>query len=492
MVPICSHSPFFLQERKKAVQKEDSESSESDFGDDDEDSDDDYEEAGALKPWQKKAQEARKAKKTSQLDELDDEDEDVEMDDAEKKRHDRVVKPAELFDYEMITLPRRRLGKWCNEPFFDQAVLKCFVKLFVGEDPDGKRCYRLCRIVEIGTSKQAYQLPQVKKETPVSTSKMLMLQFGSNTKLFPLRLVSDAKPTQADVNQYETAMKTARLQDEIVSKGEAIRLRRLQDELINNFTYTTEDVERQLKENKKKGATTGNLGLEQTRAAIAVQAAKNALMDAKAKLRLATDSTEINDAEEKVATAQKMLEQRLYEEGTILSKVQGRKTRLVNRSTDRSWAKVNERAIRTNQQADSGAFKEKSKPAEQSGDGQPVFNPYARRKVKPKILWEVGQKEEKKDGDEKKDNTAPSSSKEANAGGGDKDADSTPSLVHEDHGKAAALSQSHQFNIDEEILSQTSFSSGIRGLGRKKKAVARSRKGISLSDYQEQKAAGML
>ena len=81
---------------------------------DDEDSDDDYEETGALKPWQKKAQESRKSRKTSQLDELDDEDDvDEDMEDADdtEKRKDRVMKPAELADYELITLPRRRLGR---------------------------------------------------------------------------------------------------------------------------------------------------------------------------------------------------------------------------------------------------------------------------------------------------------------------------------------------------------------------------------------------
>jgi RNA polymerase-associated protein RTF1 len=480
------------EERKKAAQKDESESSESDFGDDDEDSDDDYEEAGALKPWQKKAQEARKAKKTSQLDELDDEGSDEEMMDVDKgKRQDRVVKPAELQDYELITLPRRRLGRWCNEPYFDKAVLKCFVKLFVGEDPNGKRCYRLCRIVEVGTAKQPYTLPPVKKEKPVSTNKMLMLQFGANTKLFPIRLVSDAKVTQADITQYETAMKTSRLQDDIVGKGEAQRLRRLQDEMITNYTYTAEDIERQLKENKQKGATTANLGLEQTRAAIAVQAAKNALTDAKTLLKNATDSAEINDAEAKVEEAQAMLQQRLAEEQKILEKVKARKNRLVNRTKDQKWAKVNERAIRMNQQADFGAFKEKVLSADK---GEGVFNPYARRKVKPKILWEVGQKDEKKDGDEKKDDVTPSSisASAVTPQTHDKDTDSTPTLVHEQHGKAAALSQSHQFNIDEEILAQTSFASGIGGIGRKKKSVTRFRKGISLADYQDQKAAGTL
>ncbi len=315
------------------VQKETSESSESDFGDDDdEDSDDDYEEAGVLKPWQKKAQEARKTRKTSQLDELDEEEED-EDDDVENQggKQDRVIKPAVLADYELVTLPRRRLGRWCNEPFFESAVFKCFVKLFVGEDPTGKRCYRLCRIVEVSESKQPYSLPPVKKDKPVTTNKMLMLQFGANKKLFPLRLVSDAKLTEGDVAQFETAMKTARLQDKLLGKIEAIRLRQRQDDLINNFTYTAEDIERQLRENKKKGQAGANLGLEQTRAAIAVQGARNSLAEAKALLQSATDSAEIAEAESKIQAAQALLDQRLEEEERVLDKVNTRKNRLTSR-----------------------------------------------------------------------------------------------------------------------------------------------------------------
>lgn len=410
--------------------------------------------------------------------------------DKKEKRQDRVIKPAELEDYELITLPRRRLGRWCNEPFFDQAVLKCFVKLFVGEDPNGKRCYRLCRIVDVGQAKEPYSLPPVKKEKPVSTDKMLMLQFGANKKLFPLRLVSDAKPTQADISQFETAMKTARLNDELVGKGEAIRLRRKQDELIGNFTYTAEDVERKLLEKKKKGQTAGNLGLEQTRAAIGVQAARGTLADAKAQLKAAADSGEIAEAEKKVADAQRLLDQRLEEEQRVLEKVKNRKTRLTSRTTDQQWAKVNERAVKMNRQADVGAFKEKEVEAEKNGTGKPVFNPYARRKVKPKILWEVGQKDEKKDGDG--DTPVPGTKDVTPQTNGEKDGDSTPALVQEPQGMAAALSQSHQFNIDEEILAQSSYTTGIGGLTSKKHVVKRTRKGLSLADYQERKAAGTL
>lgn len=157
------------QERKKVVRKEDSES-ESDFGDDDEDSDDDYEDSGAaLKPWQKKALERRTSSRLDQVGASDDEDEADMKEEPEDTVPGvgRVLLEADLEDYQKISLPRRRIGRWCNEPYFHDAVMNCFVKLFIGENEQGKRCYRLCKIVGIGSSKP-YQLPPVKNQKPVS------------------------------------------------------------------------------------------------------------------------------------------------------------------------------------------------------------------------------------------------------------------------------------------------------------------------------------
>ena len=64
--------------------------------------------------------------------------------------------------------------------------------------------------------------------------------------------------------------------------------------------------------------------------------------------------------------------------------------------------------------------------------------------------------------------------------------------MQEHQEKAAALSQSHQFAIDEEVLAQSSFTSGIVGLTAKKAAKKRVRKGLSLAEYHERKAGGKL
>jgi RNA polymerase-associated protein RTF1 len=111
------------------------------------------------------------------LDQVEDSDEEmgqagVEDDDddkyGEETQHQRIVQEAELADYLKITVSRRKLGRWCNEPYFKKSVVGCFVKLFIGENELGKRCYRLCRIVDIQQNANgSYSLPPVKKEKPV-------------------------------------------------------------------------------------------------------------------------------------------------------------------------------------------------------------------------------------------------------------------------------------------------------------------------------------
>jgi RNA polymerase-associated protein RTF1 len=492
------------EERQKALeQKADDDDSESDFGDDDDDSDDDYDE---LKPWQKAAKEtANKRQKRStaksQLDRYDEEEEEEEEEDLEdavadtgrrapKQKVPKADVPADLDDFLKVTISRRRLGIWCSEPFFEDAVVGSYVKLFVGEDENGKRCYRLCRVVGVTTASKPYDIPvEGKNAKAIKTDKKLTLRFQKYERDFYIRLVSDNKVDESDVNQYITAMKGARLDDEILGKREAIRIRRKRDELTTSYTYTKEDIEKSINERKKKGQTMANLGAEQTRVEIEVQAAREKVENAKRTLLEAPESQQ-REAEEALKDAERNLQMKLQEEEEITEKVKSRKDRLKNQNKSQQWAKVNERAIRTNRQADVGAFKEKETDVELAANGKPVFNPYARRKVKPKILWEVGQKD-----DEKKEGEVTASVPAKDSGSSSKTDnvadDTTPALVQEQHSKATALSQSHQFTIDEEILAQSSFTSGMAGLKRKK-AQPRARKGMSLSEYQDRKANGTL
>lgn len=173
---VLTFTPVFVpQQRKSVIEKEkDVEDDDDDFGDDDsEDDDDEYEETAL--PWQKRRQQ-QQAKTSSRLKQSDYGDEEDDEDDEEEP-HSMLGKPmrdtgpiveADLEDYAKITLPRRRLARWCKEPFFKEAIMNCFVRLLIG-DHDGKKCYRLCQIVDVKKGKKNYNFPPANpREKPVS------------------------------------------------------------------------------------------------------------------------------------------------------------------------------------------------------------------------------------------------------------------------------------------------------------------------------------
>jgi hypothetical protein len=57
-------------------------------------------------------------------------------------------------------------------------------------------------------------------------------------------------------------------------------------------------------------------------------------------------------------------------------------------------------------------------------------------------------------------------------------------------GSQKLIDDRHQFSIDEEAL--TPDTTSFLGTSRKKQKVSRTRRGLSLADYQKQKSAGTL
>jgi len=317
-------------------------------------------------------------------------------------------------------------------------------------------------------------------------------------------LVSDAGPTQADVVQYTSMQKNHRL--DILTKRQAAKLRRKQDELVNNYTYTTKDIERNLEERKKTGKSIANLGLELANAGIAVQGAKDEVLEAKKALSEArkaidksteADTRELNnhlkECQSRVKAAEEQLRKWKEEEDKVKEQTKERKHKLAGRSKDKNWAKVNKRNINTNQRTDFEVSQKEKEAAAKKAASSAVekFNPFARRKVKPKILWKVGQADDA----EAQDNKAAGEEEKKDSRGEGEDGyggavDTAPNLVHEQ--TSDAISQSHQFTIDEEQLAQ----SGANGLSRldstKRQVKRRVRKGLSLAEYLDKKEKGTL
>jgi RNA polymerase-associated protein RTF1 len=139
-----------------------------DYGRDSDDSDDDYEEGTMLKPWQQHRGKTKQQSETS-----DDESTGAWVDDNRRSSNKSIEKrtadaEATLEDYYKVSIPRRRLVRWCNEPFFEMAVKNFYVRLGIGRDNmTQKACYRLCRVTGLAV-KSEYSFPPDQNHNVVS------------------------------------------------------------------------------------------------------------------------------------------------------------------------------------------------------------------------------------------------------------------------------------------------------------------------------------
>lgn len=319
-------------------------------------------------------------------------------------------------------------------------------------------------------------------------------------------VASESRPVEDDLNKYVSQMKTERLGDELLTKKQAKKMRKSQEEISTNYTYTKDDIDMLVKEKRKRSKKSLNLGMEKTRTGIAVQAAKEEIQEAKNRLEIAeeeiteagTEEETLEDnlkkAKEALDVAEKKLEETLEEQQRIQKEDKDRENRLRENTKVQNWAKVNQRAKLANRNADFQAYKEEQERLKKTGSAEPKFDPYARRRQKPKNLWEVGGKNQPSDKDKASDVvTEEEKSKEAmerddadvgkEGGNGENKREEVPEPK-----KMQMPAQANKFAFDDDIVIGDLASLGVG----KKKVRTGARKGISLEDYQERKTAGTL
>ena len=159
--------------------------------------------------------------------------------------------------------------------------------------------------------------------------------------------------------------------------------------------------------------------------------------------------------------------------------------------------------------ADYEAYKQQreQEKKEAAAQGAPKFNPYARRKVKPKILWEVGQKADEDDNKDKAQAEDAAAAGTAGAGGSGGSGGGTAAQASSDGPKEtnvpgkenAAEIVNDDFAIDDELLVRggtdsllaAAISGGANATTGRTGGV-RVRKGLSFAEYQKAKEVGHL
>ncbi|KAL5575461.1 hypothetical protein UlMin_017160 [Ulmus minor] len=162
-------------------------------------------------------------------------------------------------DVKEITIRRSKLAKWFMEPFFEELIVGCFVRVGIGRSRTGP-IYRLCIVRNVDSSDPDRQYKLENK----TTHKYLNVVWGNENSAarWQMAMISDSVPQEEEFRQWvkEVERSGGRMptKQDILDKKEAIRK-------TNNFVYSAATVKQMLQEKKSASSRPLNVALEKDR-----------------------------------------------------------------------------------------------------------------------------------------------------------------------------------------------------------------------------------
>ncbi|XP_050212626.1 protein RTF1 homolog [Mercurialis annua] len=162
-------------------------------------------------------------------------------------------------DLKQITIRRSKLAKWFMEPWFEELIVGCFVRVGIGRSKSGP-IYRLCMVrnVDAADPDRPYRLENK------TTYKYLNVIWGneSSAARWQMAMISDSGPTEDEYKQWvrEVERTNGRMptKQDILEKKEAIRK-------SNTFVYSAATVKQMLQEKKSASTRPLNIAAEKDR-----------------------------------------------------------------------------------------------------------------------------------------------------------------------------------------------------------------------------------
>ncbi|MED6137631.1 hypothetical protein PIB30_066732 [Stylosanthes scabra] len=193
----------------------------------------------------------------------------ADSDDDDDKNMMRESNMPTFEEIKEITIRRSRLVKWLNEPFFDELIVGCFVRVGIGRSESGA-VYRLCMVqnVDGGDPKRNYKV-----ENRI-THKYLVCVWGSESsaKRFQMAVVSDSSPLEKEFRQWvreiERSCSQMPSKVSVLDKREAIRR-------TNNYVYSAGTVKQMLEEKKAAPTRPLNVAVEKDKLKRLMEVAKS-------------------------------------------------------------------------------------------------------------------------------------------------------------------------------------------------------------------------
>ncbi|PON81659.1 RNA polymerase-associated protein Rtf [Trema orientale] len=167
--------------------------------------------------------------------------------------------PPSYDDIKGITIQRSKLAKWFREPFFEDLIVGCFVRIGIGNSTSGP-VYRLCMVQNVDSSKPEQQY----KLDGKITHKYLICFWGneSSATKWQMAMVSDSAPSEQEFDQWFREVKRSggrmlRKQD-VLGKRETIQK-------VHSYVYSATTVRQMLQEKKHMSSRPLNIAVEKDR-----------------------------------------------------------------------------------------------------------------------------------------------------------------------------------------------------------------------------------
>ncbi|XP_057764567.1 protein RTF1 homolog [Salvia miltiorrhiza] len=171
-------------------------------------------------------------------------------------------------DIKEITIRRSKLAKWFMEPFFDELIVGCFVRVGIGKSRTGP-IYRLCMVRNVDATDPDRQYKFDNK----TTYKYLNVVWGneSSAARWQMAMISDSPPLREEFDQWVREVERSGghmpTKQDVLDKKDAIQK-------TNSFVYSAATVKQMLQEKKSATWRPLNVAAEKDRLRRALEVAK--------------------------------------------------------------------------------------------------------------------------------------------------------------------------------------------------------------------------
>jgi RNA polymerase-associated protein RTF1 len=127
------------------------------------------------------------------------------------------------------------MEKFVHLPFYKKLVQNCFVRIGIGNNPQGRPVYRAAEIVEVVETGKVYYLGKVR------TNIGLKLRFGKQDRVFRLEFISNQRITPQEFNKWKETCEESNV---ALPTIEFVKSKTHEIKKAINYNYTSDDIDK--------------------------------------------------------------------------------------------------------------------------------------------------------------------------------------------------------------------------------------------------------